>query len=237
MTDKKNNKNSISEKNQRPIRSFVRRQGRLSETQEYALNHLWDKYGLTVAQGMLDFNKLFGRAAPCVLEIGFGMGQSFIAQAQHNPAQNYIGIEVHKSGIANVLAAIEEQQLTNIRLFDVDAIDVLQRCIPENSLAAVQLFFPDPWPKRRHHKRRLVQPTFVELIGQKLINGGKFHLATDWQDYAVQMMKVLSAAPGFTNAIAPQQYAPRPQERPLTKFELRGQRLGHEVLDLLFIKN
>jgi tRNA (guanine-N7-)-methyltransferase len=228
--------NNKDEKAKRPIRSFVRRQGRLSDKQAYALNHLWEKYGLALAQTELDFSALFGRVAPCILEIGFGMGQSFIAQAQQNPGLNYIGIEVHKPGIANVLAAIEKQNITNIRLFDADAVEVLQHCIPANSLTAVQLFFPDPWPKRRHHKRRLVQPAFVELIRQKLIVGGKFHLATDWQDYAVQMMEVLSVAPGFVNAIAPQQYASRPEERPLTKFELRGQRLGHEVFDLLFVK-
>lgn len=221
----------------RQIRSFVRRQGRLSETQQYALDHLADKYCLKLEQGMLNFAEIFGRSAPCVLEIGFGMGQSLVAQAQQNPEQNYIGIEVHRPGIGNVLAAIEAHYLTNIRLFNADAVEVLHRCIPDNSLSAVQLFFPDPWPKRRHLKRRLVQPPFVELIRQKLMVGGRFHLATDWQNYAEQMMAVLTAAPGFKNAIAPMQFAPRPQERPLTKFELRGQKLGHQVFDLLFVKN
>ncbi len=229
MTENKN-------RPQRQIRSFVRRQGRLSETQQYALNHLWKHYGLAIDSGRLDFNAVFNRTAPVVLEIGFGMGHSLVTQAKQAPEKNYLGIEVHKPGIANVLAAIEAEQLTPIRLFNTDAIEVLQKCIPDNSLTTVQLFFPDPWPKRRHHKRRLVQPAFVALIGQKLITGGRFHLATDWRDYAVHMMKVLSTAADFTNVIAPQQYAPRPLERPLTKFELRGQRLGHEVFDLVFVK-
>lgn len=227
---------NINNEVKRRIRSFVRRQGRLSDTQEYALNNLWEQYGLSCEQGMLNFAEIFGRAAPCVLEIGFGMGQSLIIQAQQNSAQNYIGIEVHKPGIGNVLATIEQENLANIRVFNADAVEVLQRCIPDNSLTAVQLFFPDPWQKRRHHKRRLVQPPFVELIRQKLLVNGCFHLATDWKNYAEQMMTVLSAAPGFVNAIAPLHYAPRPQERPLTKFELRGQRLGHQVFDLLFVK-
>lgn len=227
---------NLESKPRRLIRSFVRRQGRLSDTQQHALKNLWQQYGLALEQGMLDFTAIFGRTAPCVLEVGFGMGQSLITQAQQNPELNYIGVEVHKPGIGNVLAAIDAQQITNIRLFNADAVEVLQQCIPVNSLTAVQLFFPDPWPKRRHHKRRLVQAPFVELIRQRLIANGRFHLATDWQDYAEQMMLVLTQATGFANAVAPNQYAPRSADRPLTKFELRGQQLGHRVFDLLFVK-
>ncbi len=229
-------KTTADNKPLRQIRSFVRRQGRVSETQQYALTHLWAKYGLSLAQGKLNFNEVFAGEAAVVLEIGFGMGHSLISQAQQNPQQNYIGIEVHTPGIGNVLVAIEQYQLTNLRLFNADAVEVLKHCIPADSLALVQLFFPDPWPKRRHHKRRLVQPALVELIRQKLKNAGHFHLATDWQPYAEHMMTVLSEAPGFINAVAPKHYSPRPPERPLTKFELRGQQLGHEVFDLVFVK-
>jgi tRNA (guanine-N7-)-methyltransferase len=214
----------------RVVRSFVRRQGRMSPIQKYALDVLWKKYGLEIKNSPIEMGE------KCILEIGFGMGQSLIQQAQQNPATDFIGIEVHRPGIGAVLVAIDEHDLKNIRLFCADAIEVLTHCIPNNSVDKVQLFFPDPWPKRRHHKRRLVQPTFVELIRQKLKPAGVFHLATDWQDYAQHMLTVLTIAPGFKNVFGEKQFAPHSIDRPATKFEQRGKNLGHGVWDLLFIK-
>ncbi len=219
----------------RPVRSYMCRSGRMTDSQQRAFQLLLDQYGLTLANGMLDFDAIFQRNAPRVLEIGFGMGQSLLQQAQQKPAWDFIGIEVHRPGIGALLAAVKTQQLTNLRVFHADAIEVLECCIPDASLDVVQLFFPDPWPKRRHHKRRLVQLDFVERIRAKLKIGGLFCLATDWQNYANHMLQVLSAAPGFNNSAGDQQFAPRYTERPLTKFELRGHRLGYKVWDLVFV--
>ncbi len=215
----------------RTIRSFAIRIGRMTKAQREAFDNLWDKFGLEIP------NKLELRAnTPLVLEIGFGMGHALISQAQQKPECDFIGIDVHKPGVGAVLDAIDKHQLKNIRLFCADAVEVLTQCIPDNSLDEVQLFFPDPWPKRRHHKRRLVQPSFAELIRKKLKPNGKFCLATDWEDYAEHMMAILSNAPGFTNAAGEKQFAPRHTDRALTKFEQRGKNLGHGVWDLVFIK-
>jgi tRNA (guanine-N7-)-methyltransferase len=162
------------------------------------------------------------------------MGEALATLARAHPENDYLGIEVYRPGIGSLLAKLAAEGLGNVRLFCADAVEVLEQTIPEASLDAVYLFFPDPWPKTRHHKRRLIQPPFVELIGRKLKVGGRLYLATDWEDYAQQMMRVLSAAPRFTNLTGPGQYAPRPSERPLTKFERRGQALGHRVWDLGF---
>lgn len=215
------------------IKSFIRRIGRMTTAQRLALETLWDKYCLN-AENICDFSAVFGRSAPIVLEIGFGNGESLAKTAEENPDKDYIGIEVHKPGVGNLLAQLERKRIANVRVFYHDAIEVLEKCIPEQSLSAVHLFFPDPWHKRKHHKRRIVRPSFVKLIADKLVSEGYFHAATDWQNYAQHMLKVLSAAEEFCNQDPAQNYCPRPEYRPLTKFERRGLRLGHGVWDLIF---
>jgi tRNA (guanine-N7-)-methyltransferase len=217
----------------RLIRSFVRRAGRMTTAQERAIQDLWPAYGVDLSDAALDLAALFGRAAPTVLEIGFGNGETLVATAAANPQQNYLGVEVHRPGVGHLLRLASAQALRNLRVLCADANDVLAR-LPEASLAEVCLFFPDPWPKKRHHKRRLVQPTFVETIRGKLAPGGFFQLATDWEDYAGHMLSVLTAAPGFANANPQGSFVERLPGRPLTKFERRGQRLGHVVRDLSF---
>jgi len=226
----------MTEKKLRSVKSFVRRQGRMSQTKKEALQNDWLKWGLSTANGILDFNKVFTERGPIILEIGFGMGDSLSKMAQVETDSRFIGIEVHTPGIANLLFNIENHQLTNIRIFHEDALIVLNEAIPDASLDRVQLFFPDPWPKLRHHKRRIVQPAFVALIAKKLKPEGIFHLATDWEDYAKHMLTVLQASTDFTNQHTESIYASRPEWRPLTKFEQRGQRLGHGIWDLLFLK-
>lgn len=226
----------MSDKIKRPIRSFVRREGRLTKGQQRALDDLWGNFGVDNADTVLDLDGLFGRTAPKVLEIGFGNGVSLAQMAAAHPEFDYLGIEVHHPGVGALLLLVEEQELRNVRIACDDAVEVLKKRIPDDSLDRVQLFFPDPWHKRRHHKRRILQPDFVALLGQKVKDGGIFHLATDWEDYAQQMLSVMNAAPGFHNLAANKAYSPRPDTRPLTKFEQRGQRLGHGVWDLLFEK-
>jgi len=218
------------------IRSFVKREGRLTQGQQHALDALFPLYGVTLAQGRLDLPHLFARQAKCILEIGFGNGVSLAQMARQHPQNNYLGIEVHRPGVGNLLLQIQAQQLEQIRVSNDDAVEVLQQQIADAALDAVYLFFPDPWQKRRHHKRRIVQPEFVQLLHQKLKPAGIFHLATDWQDYAKHMMRVMSDTAGFQNSAGQAQYTPRPDYRPLTKFEQRGQRLGYGVWDLIFIK-
>ncbi len=220
----------------RRIRSFVKREGRLTVGQERALNELFPRYGLAVQDSPLNFENIFQRTAPCILEIGFGNGTSLAEMAANNPEQDYIGIEVHRPGVGNLLLQIEKLELTNLRVINDDAVEVLKKMIADNSLAAVYLFFADPWHKTRHHKRRIVQKEFVELLRAKLKVGGIFHMATDWQDYAKHMMRVMNEADFFENTAGKDQYLPRPDYRPLTKFEQRGQRLGHGVWDLIFKK-
>lgn len=220
----------------RPIRSFVRREGRMTPSQERAFNDLWQCYGLSFESHLFDFDQIFGRKANRVLEIGFGMGQSLAEQALKNPQLDYLGIEVHRPGVGALLAAIEKNNLQNIRIICADAVEVLKHCLPDASLDLIQIFFPDPWPKRRHHKRRLIQADLVKLLHRKLKVGGKLHLATDWQDYAEQMMLVMSDAEGWENIAGKNNFSPRPEDRPLTKFEKRGEKLGHGVWDLLFRK-
>lgn len=227
--------NETPQKNQR-IKSFVLRQGRLSAGQKRALDTQWPRFGLELKDQQLDFKALFGREAPTIVEIGFGMGKSLAEMAEANPQQNYIGIEVHRPGVGALLKQIEEKDLTNIRVFNEDAIEVLEKMIPENSLAGLYLFFPDPWHKKRHNKRRIVQPEFVQKIRTHLMLQGQFHMATDWEDYALHMMAVMNDAEGYTNTSGSGNYTPRPDYRPLTKFENRGHRLGHGVWDLIFEK-
>ncbi len=216
------------------IKSFALRQGRLSPAQQKAIDTLWPTFGLEVNNTLLDFTQVFNREAPTIVEIGFGMGKSLAEMAEANPDQNYIGIDVHRPGVGALLKLIAEKELTNIRVFNHDAIEILEQCIPKNSLAGVYLFFPDPWHKKRHHKRRILQPEFAQSIAQHLKIGGHFHMATDWENYAEHMMEVMSAAPNYRNSAGENAYTPRPEYRPLTKFEQRGQRLGHGVWDLIF---
>lgn len=221
----------------RAIKSYVRREGRLTIGQQKALDKGWSQFGLKLEDGLIDLKTAFDREAPVILEIGFGMGQSLAEMAAKHPEQDYIGIEVHRPGVGCLLKAMLDNDITNIRIYDQDAVEVLKHCIPDHSLSGLQLFFPDPWHKKRHHKRRIVQPEFVKLAAQKLKVGGFFHLATDWENYAQHMMQVLSQEPEFKNQAGENQFIPRPNSRPLTKFEQRGQHLGHGVWDLMFIKN
>lgn len=220
----------------RRIKSFVLRQGRLSASQQNAIDSLWPSVGLELDEQQLNFETLFGRTAPTIIEIGFGMGASLAEMAERHPENNYIGIEVHRPGVGALLKLVEAKQLTNIRVFNADAINVLDQKIPKNSLDAVYLFFPDPWHKSKHKKRRIVQAEFANKIAEHLKPNGQFHMATDWEDYAEHMMGVMSACKAFKNLSGEGQFTPRPSHRPLTKFEQRGQKLGHGVWDLVFIK-
>ncbi|MGA9852217.1 MAG: tRNA (guanosine(46)-N7)-methyltransferase TrmB [Gammaproteobacteria bacterium] len=217
----------------RSIRSFVRREGRMTPAQSRALDELLPRYGLSIAQALFDFRQIFGRDARRTLEIGFGNGDTLLALTRAHPDEDFLGIEVHRPGIGRLLMALEAEKITNVRLVCADAMEVLTRCAPEASLDTVLLYFPDPWPKKRHHKRRLVQPEFVSLVARKLKIGGLFQLATDWPDYAEHMLAVLSASPDFTTT-AEVGYALQPPTRSLTKFERRGLKLGHPVRDLVF---
>jgi len=218
----------------RRIRSFVLRSGRATRSQKRALETAWPRYGLEREAGALEVEAAFGRRAPLVLEIGFGMGQSLAAMAAANPGVDYLGIEVHRPGVGSLLHAMEEERIENIRIYRDDAVPVLEECIGDGSLHGVQIFFPDPWHKKRHRKRRLIQAPFVALLSRKLRPGGFLHLATDWEDYAEQMLEVLSADPELINTAPDAGYCPRPEHRPLTRFEQRGLQLGHEVWDLAF---
>jgi len=219
----------------RRIRSFVKREGRMTSAQNHALTELLPQYGVSDPLQAVDLEQLFQRNAPCYLEVGFGMGDSLLEIAETHPQNNYLGIEVHRPGVGRLLIALDNKQLTNLRLINHDAVEVLQHAVPENSLDGVYLFFPDPWHKKKHHKRRIVQPGFVQQVRHCLKPGGLFHLATDWQHYAEHMMDVLSTAEGFNNTAGNKNYADR-GSRPETKYERRGQRLGHEVWDLVFSK-
>ncbi|NKB46510.1 MAG: tRNA (guanosine(46)-N7)-methyltransferase TrmB [Legionellales bacterium] len=218
----------------RTIHSFVRRQGRLTTSQRRALLELWQDYGIDVTDQPLVLADVFGDCQSIVLEIGFGNGDSLCRQAQAHPHIGYLGIEVYQPGVGRLLNQLADHQLTNVKLICEDAVTVLQHNIPTGSLDGVQIFFPDPWPKKRHHKRRLIQPAFIDLLVPKLTATGCIHLATDWPPYAQQMLTVLEAHPQLVNGAAEGGYYPRPTQRPLTKFEQRGERLGHPVFDLLF---
>lgn len=220
----------------RPIRSFVKRSGRMTVGQQKAFEENWSQMGLSVDAGPLDREAVFGRCAPLVFEIGFGMGASLVAMAKQSPECDFIGVEVHEPGVGKLFHLMREQGVDNIRAYCDDAVDVLKTCIAENSLHRIQIYFPDPWHKKKHHKRRLIQAPFVELLLTRLEPGGLLHLATDWEHYAEHMMEVLSATEGLANCVDPWCFSPRPAFRPETKFERRGQRLGHGVWDLLFRK-
>ncbi|MGP8034277.1 MAG: tRNA (guanosine(46)-N7)-methyltransferase TrmB [Steroidobacteraceae bacterium] len=221
----------------RPIRSFVTRAGRITPAQQRALATLWPKYGVEESAGRLDLERLFARTAPCTLEIGFGNGENLVALAAAHPQRDYLGIEVHRPGVGRLLLALEERQLHNVRLICRDAVEVLERQLPPASLEEILILFPDPWPKKRHHKRRLIQPPFAALLVRALAAGGLLRLATDWQPYALEMLEVLGATAELTSLAAGGGFVARPAERSPTRFERRGERLGHEVWDLAFRRN
>ena len=216
----------------RPIRSFVLRQGRVSNAQQRAHDTLLPQFGIPYSPQIVDLDRLFGRNATKVLEIGFGMGETTAAIATQHPENDYLGIEVHTPGVGSLMKVINEQSLTNVRIVQHDAVEVLRNMIAPETFDAAHVFFPDPWPKKRHHKRRLIQPPLIAMLCEKLKPGGYIHAATDWQDYAEQILAVMSAEPRLVNT-APG-YAPRPDHRPQTKFESRGLKLGHGVWDVIF---
>lgn len=239
MTEQKNsteNSKQSDDKKNRRIKSYVLRTGRMTESQQNAYDKHWQTKGLDVENGMLDYEQVFGNNNPIVLEIGFGMGSSLVEMAGSAADKNYIGVEVHTPGVGRLLHLMEEQGVDNLRAYRHDAVEVLERCIPDASLDRVQIYFPDPWHKKKHNKRRLIKPEFVEALRKKLTVGGVIHLATDWEHYADQMIEVMSAAEGFKNQSDEFCFSDRPDYRPLTKFEQRGQRLGHGVWDMLFEK-
>ena len=217
------------------IRSFVIRSGRMTEGQKAAFDEWWPQYGLSLFDGPLQPELIFGNNNPLVVEVGFGMGDSLLEMAQATPDLNFIGIEVHPPGVGRLISNAGRASINNLRVYMADANDVLNDCIADQSLSRFQLYFPDPWHKIKHQKRRIVQPSFVHLVVQKLAPGGFVHMATDWQNYATQMLRVLQATEALSNSA--ETYAERPTYRPKTKFEARGERLGHGVWDLLFIKN
>lgn len=220
------------------LRSFVRRNSRKTSTQIRALQEAWPQFGLCLSEGLIDYKKVFLRQAPCFLEIGFGSGQSLLALAMENRDKNFIGVETYKPGIGALLHGILQHELDNIRVYDQDAVDVLEQVIPNDSLTGIQIFFPDPWQKRRHHTRRLIQQEFVSLIVKKMKMDGTLHLATDWDDYAKQMLKVLSQEKCLTNQAGLQIFSSRSIYRPvMTKFEKRAEREGRQIWELQFKKH
>ena len=217
----------------RKIRSFVRREGRLTRGQQHALQVLWPRYGLETT-ALLNLDKVFGRSTSRTLEIGFGNGDTLLTLAAEQPETDFIGIEVHRPGVGRLLHEMESRALSNVRVIREDAVPVLNDCLPDNCLDRLLLFFPDPWHKQRHHKRRIVQTEFIGLLAKKIKPGGILHMATDWENYARHMLAVLGESSAFRNCAGPGNFSPRPEYRPTTKFEQRGQRLGHGVWDLLF---
>lgn len=216
------------------IRSFVLRSGHVSNAQRRAMEELWPRFGVTYQTTPWDWEAGFGRSGPKILEIGFGMGTATAAIALAQPERNFLGVEVHSPGVGSLLNQIESQNISNLRLLRHDAVEVVKNMVAPNSLDGIHIFFPDPWPKKRHHKRRLIQPEFVALLASRLAPGGYLHLATDWENYAEQMLAVLGAEPSLQNTAV--DYAPKPAYRPLTKFEARGLKLGHGVWDVVFTR-
>lgn len=225
----------MSDQTHRPIRSFVRRGGRLTPGQQRAFEHYWPRWGIDFEPVRLELGQVFRNTRPVYLEIGFGNGETLVEMARRYPGRNYLGIEVHRPGVGHLLRRLEEVGCCNVRILQHDAVEVLDRMLPGHCLTGIFLFFPDPWQKKRHHKRRILQPRLLDSLARVLIPHGLFHAATDWQDYAHHMMSVLGAdAERFENTAGPGRFAVRPDWRPQTKFERRGQRLGHDVWDLVF---
>jgi tRNA (guanine-N7-)-methyltransferase len=218
----------------RPVRSFVLRGGRLTEGQKRALEELWPTYGIDSDDSELDFGSLFGNAQPVILEIGFGNGDATWQMAQAHPEENYVGVEVHRPGVGHLLLKIEEHGLDNVRVACEDAVELLKKRVPANSLEGVRIYFPDPWHKKRHHKRRIIQSPFIALLAEKMRSGGILHMATDWEPYAEHMLEVMRDNPAFENIASQGETCSRPDWRPETKYEKRGERLGHGVNDLVF---
>ena len=224
----------IDEAKKRTIRSFVLRAGRMTEAQDKAYQTLWDEYGLVCQHQRLDLRETFGRDAPVVLEIGFGMGDSLLSQALNEPHRDFVGVEVHKPGVGRLMNEAKKAGVTNLRVICEDAVEVLSDGLGPQSLEGVQIYFPDPWHKKRHHKRRLVQLKFINLIAHRVRLGGFCHLATDWAPYAEWMVEMFSQTAAWHNTSENGDFVPRPARRPITKFETRGERLGHEVFDLVY---
>ena len=220
----------------RTIKSFIKREGRLTPGQQRALKLLWPEFGIEYSEQALDLNSLFNRDADKILEIGFGNGHSLWQMAQAEPDNDYIGIEVHSPGVGHLLQLIEESTTKNLRIVSYDAIDVINHQIPDLSLSKVQLFFPDPWHKKKHHKRRIVQTEFANMLAKKLKPNGIFHLATDWEHYAEHMISVMNSNQNFVNLSENNNFVPKPDFRPTTKFETRGTKLGHGVWDMMYKK-
>lgn len=221
---------------EKSIRSYVVRAGRMTEAQRKAFEVSWPVYGLKLADGAINTDVIFGRTGQKVLEIGFGMGTSLIEMAVASPNTDFIGVEVHPPGVGTLMNSARIEDLSNLRVYLADANDVLEECFATQSIDRLQLYFPDPWHKKKHNKRRIVKSTFVQQVRAKLRSGGILHMATDWQHYADQMMETLSEAEGFENCAGAGQYSERPSYRPITKFEKRGEKLGHGVWDLVFKK-
>jgi len=224
----------IGDKVQRVVRSYVLRQGRITEGQRRVLNERWEDYGLNVEDGWINYPATFQREVPVILEIGFGNGRSLAEMAASSPDEDFIGVEVHRPGVGHLMIHLERMDLTNVRCYCADVNAVLDQAIPDNSLSRAQIFFPDPWPKKRHHKRRLVQQDFIKKLITKIKVGGTIHLATDWEAYAIQMMTVLSGEPALLNSAGEGEFHPRTDYRPVTKFEEKGMQKGHGVWDLIF---
>jgi len=218
----------------RRIRSFVMRAGRMTEGQQRGWDEGFARFGVTIEQGLLDWDRAFGRGGERVLEIGFGMGDSLLAMAEARPDVNYLGIEVHRPGVGRLLAQAMDRGIENIRVYAEDAVPILRDCIAPDSLNALQVYFPDPWHKKRHNKRRLIQPEFIAMAAQRIAPGGLVHLATDWEPYAEHMLEVMEQEAALENVAGAAQYSERPSWRPETKFERRGARLGHGAWDLLY---
>lgn len=208
----------------------------MTPAQQRALDELWPRFGVDPSNLLLDLSRIFGRPAPCALEIGFGMGATLAELAERHPERDFLGIEVHRPGVGNLLRLLSARQLSNVRVISMDAVEVLENYFPDATFEAIYIFFPDPWPKKRHHKRRLIQPDFAALAQRKLRVGGVLHVATDWENYAQHILTVLESTPGLINAHGSHHFAPNRNERPLTKFEQRGLRLGHGVWDLIFTR-
>ena len=218
----------------RKIKSFVIRAGRMTNSQQKGWNQVFPKHGFSVTESQFDWEDSYAVSGPRVVEIGFGMGDSLLAMAEQNPTYRYLGLEVHKPGVGKLFAEVEKRGIENIKVFAEDAVRVLEESIPPQTIDLIQIFFPDPWHKKRHHKRRLIQPDFVDLLLTRLAPEGRLHLATDWQPYAEHMMAVLENNDNVQNVAGPQQFILRPESRPETKFERCGHRLGHGVWDLMF---
>lgn len=220
----------------RSIRSFVRREGRLTRSQSRALERLQSRYGVEIGGDRLDLGALFGPGIPVVLDIGFGSGEALVELAGHNLQRGYLGVEVYRPGIGRLLRRLEAEGIANVRVVCADAMEIMKCHLSEGVLTGIQVFFPDPWPKRRHHKRRLIQPEWVELAASRLASGGFLHLATDWQDYAEHMLAVIEASARFANCAGGGRFAAGAGGRPPTRYEQRGRSLGHGVWDLVFLR-